>query len=112
MANFNQVAARLDGSFYRGDDYTLPLQIMIDGNVTNTTSYTFDSYMVTSSGNIVATIARLADITGNIAVVFTDSQTASVPTSDGTVSIYVTMTSSASYTRTIVAGEHEVLTRG
>ena len=111
MASFNQIAAKLDGAFYRGDDYTLPLQIMIDGNVTNTTSYTFDGQMVTSGGNVAAVITRLADVTGNIAVVFSDSQTANLPSNDATVSINLTMTN-AGYTRTVVTGEHEVLERG
>jgi hypothetical protein len=111
MASYNQVAAKLDGIFYRGDDFWIPLQILIGGNVTDTTSYNFDGYMVTSTGRLVSTVTRLADTTGNIAVAFTDTQTASIPPSDGTVSLYITMTDAAAYTRTIISGEYEVLSR-
>lgn len=111
MASFNQDPTTLNGRFVRGDDFTVPLQILISGNVTNTTAYTFEAGFVTSTGSIIPTISRISDSIGSIAIVFSDTQTALIPATDTTVNLYVTMTNSG-YTRTIVTGEYEVTDRG
>lgn len=111
MSTFNQDPTTLNGRFVRGDDFTIPLQILISGNVTNTTSYTFEAGFITSTGSIIPTVSRISDTIGSIAIVFSDTQTALIPSTDTTVNLYVLMTNSG-YTRTIVTGEYEVLPRG
>lgn len=110
-SQYNQDPATLNGRFVRGDDFTIPLQILIAGNVTNTSSYDFAAGFVTSNGTIVPTVSRISDAIGSIAIVFSDSQTVVIPAADTAVNLYVTMTNSG-YTRTIVTGEYEVLPRG